>query len=73
MAKAEQDAERQWRKVLDGHAAHTMHGIITHGTDLIANSRPAPLMGGLPTVEIEGPDGTWRRYYVRLTEVTTHG
>lgn len=44
--------DREWRKVLDAHAAHTMHGLITHCCDLIANSRPAPLMGGLPTVEI---------------------
>lgn len=62
-------AEREWRKALDAHAAHTMHGIISHGAELIANSRLSPLMGGLPTVEIEGPDGEWRRYYVRLTEV----
>lgn len=62
------DDERQWKKALDAHAAHTMHGVITHCVDLIANSRPGPLYGGLPTIEIEGPDGVWRRYYVRLTE-----
>lgn len=61
--------EREWQRALDAHAAHTMHGIITHATELIANSRPGPLVGDRPTVEIQGPDGEWRRYYVRLTEV----
>ena len=63
--------EREWQKLLGEHAAHVLHGVITHGAELIGNSRAAPLMGGLPTIEIEGPDGEWRRYYVRLTEVRT--
>jgi hypothetical protein len=69
---AKPDPEREWKKSLDAHAAHTMHGVITHCADLIANSRPGPLLGGLPTVEIQGPDGEWRRYYVRLTEAARH-
>lgn len=69
MTKADQErADREWRRLLGEHAAHVMHGVITHGAELIANSRAAALLGG-PTIEIEGPDGEWRRYYVRLTEV----
>lgn len=60
--------DREWRQALDAHARHTMHGIITHAADLIANSRPGPLIGNGPTVDIQGPDGEWRRYFVRLTE-----
>lgn len=67
------DPEREWRKSLDAHAAHTMHGVITHAAGhLIANAEAGPLLGGLPTIEIEGPDGEWRRYYVRLTEAARH-
>lgn len=69
---AKPNPEREWKKVLDAHAHHTMHGVITHCCDLIANSRMGPLLGGLPTIEIQGPDGEWRRYYVRLTEAAAH-
>lgn len=61
--------QTEWRKSTDAHAAHTMHGVVSYCCDLIANSRAGPLMGGSITIEIEGPDGVWRRYYVRLTEV----
>lgn len=69
---AKPDLEREWRKILDAHAAHVLHGVITHGTDLIANSRPGPLVDGRPSLEVEGPDGEWRRYLLRLTEAPAH-
>jgi len=62
------DNEREWRRMLDEHASHTMHGVISICSDLIANSRAGELVDGRPTVEIHGPDGVWRRYLVRLTE-----
>lgn len=31
--------------------------------------QPGPTMGDRPTIDIMGPDGAWRRFYVRLTEV----
>ena len=42
-------------------------GVASAGYDRI---QPGPTMGERPTIDIMGPDGTWRRYYVRLTEVT---
>jgi hypothetical protein len=63
--------DRTRQRVLDDHAAHVMHGVVSYCCDLIANRRAGPLMGDRPTIEIEGPDGEWRRYYVRLTEVPT--
>ena len=60
--------DRDYRKAMDEHARHVMHGVISYCCDPIANSRAGPLIGGGPTIEIEGPDGVWRRYFVRLTE-----
>ena len=65
------DAKREWRKALDEHAARTMADVIVWGA---ANAgynciQPGPTMGGRATIDIMGPDGAWRRFYVRLTEV----
>lgn len=60
-------AEREWQRVLDDHAAAVFRNAIGQPPGV----RTATDLGGRPTVEIEGPDGEWRRYYVRLTEVRT--
>ena len=62
--------DRQWQKTLEAHAAHVVADVIADGAASYPLARPSRLMGGLPTIEIQGPDGEWRRYYVRLTEVT---
>lgn len=73
MAAPKPDPEREWRKVLDAHAAHTLHGVITHAAgELIANAAPGPLVDGRPSIDVQGPDGVWRRYLVRLTEAPVH-
>lgn len=71
--QAERAAGEAWRKAVTDHAYHTMHGAITHAAgDLIANARPGPLVDGRPSIEIQGPDGEWRAYIVRLTEAPVH-
>jgi len=66
MGKVDAAAERQWRRALDDHA-HAVLGKVLDGEGgclVVADN-----LGDRPTVEIQGPDGEWRRYYVRLTEV----
>jgi len=59
--------ERAWQQVLDAHAHTALDAAFQAGVEgLIVPSDP---IGGRPTIEVCGPDGTWRRYYVRLTEV----
>lgn len=67
--RARRQADDQWRRSIADHANHTLHGVLTHGVELIGNTRHSPLVGGRPTLDVQGPDGEWRRYYVRLTEV----
>lgn len=59
-------AEREWRKALDEHAHAVMARRLDDGEGAIVSADP---LGDRPTVEIQGPDGEWRRYYVRLTQV----
>ena len=59
--------DRTWRKITDEHAAGVMAGAIALA-DNPTVVRNADNQGG-HVVEIRGPDGEWRRYYVRLTEV----
>lgn len=67
MTKSEEAAaDREWQRALQEHAAGIMRDAI-HGAPL-ASIMVAPDNGGL-AVAIQGPDGEWRRYYVRLTEV----
>lgn len=60
--------EREWRKATDDSAYTILQRALdvasAGGGLLLADS-----LGDRPTVEIRGPDGEWRRYYVRLTEV----
>lgn len=71
--QAERAAGEAWRKAVTDHAYHTMHGVITHAAGHpIANAEPAPLVDGRPAIDIQVPDGTWRRYLVRLTEAPVH-
>lgn len=52
------------------HAQQTLMGAVTLAACHAWPIRPGPVQGG-PTVEITAPDGTTRRYYVRLTETKT--
>lgn len=66
MTRADQErADREWRRVLDEHA----HALFQNAIGQPAGVRSLAPLGGRPAVEIQGPDGEWRRYYVRLTEV----
>ena len=68
--RAAQAAEREWRAALAEHADTTLRGAIgfVERSNHHPTIRNAADQGGT-TVEIEGPDGEWRRYFVRLTEV----
>jgi hypothetical protein len=63
------DPDRAWQQALDVHA----HSIISAALDQpdAAGVVLGDDLGGRPTVEILGPDGVWRRYYVRLTPTGT--
>lgn len=65
-------AEREWRRALDDHAhamvATAIGGALSHAY-FAQTLRLSPEMGGRSTIEVRGPGGEWRRYYVRLTEV----
>lgn len=66
---AKDQAEREWQRALVDHGNAVLRVALSGRYD--ADDAPLVLaddMGG-PTVEILGPDGEWRRYYVRLTEV----
>lgn len=69
---AKPDPEREWRKSLEAHAHAVVAELHSHAGGVMPAFAPGPLLGGLPTVEIQGPDGEWRRYYVRLTEAARH-
>lgn len=62
--QAERAAAAEWRKALADHAQGTVRAALEEGAGLVLADDPG---GGL-TVEILGPDGEWRRYFVRLTE-----
>lgn len=64
----EQAEARAWRKATDEHAAQMVRGAITVAGTL--GVRNVDDVGG-HVVEITGPDGQPRRYFVRLTEVRT--
>ena len=74
---AKSDLEREWRKALDAHAAATLATVIDRGAGTewagqVTTARPGPLVDGRPSVEIQGIDGEWRRYLLRLTEAPVH-
>lgn len=71
MAAPKPDPEREWRKVLDAHAAQLLADVLAWDHQ-IAGVNPGPLVDGRPSVDIQGPDGEWRRYLVRLTEAPVH-
>ena len=58
------DPDREWRKALAEHALATVRTAFEEAPRLVLADDP----GGQLTVEILGPDGEWRRYFVRLTE-----
>lgn len=58
--------------MLDAHANTQLAAALHYASPYCPHMRPASDLGGLPTVEIQGPDGEWRRYYVRLTEAAQH-
>jgi hypothetical protein len=62
-------AEREWQRALAQHADQVLRHALSGRWD--ADDAPLTLVTdqGGPTVVIRGPDGEWRRYYVRLTEV----
>jgi len=59
-------ADREWQKAITEHATAVLHAAVGAGLDLTPQLRPSRDQGGA-TVEIQGPDGGWRRFYVRLT------
>lgn len=61
-------ADRAWRKATDEHAAEAMKRAVNGDPAPSFMVRNAPDQGG-HAVEVRGPDGEWRRYFVRLTEV----
>lgn len=67
---AQAAADKQWRKVLADHAEATLRGAVRCAAEAYSDPtiRNTPDQGGL-VVEIRGPDGEWRRYFARLTEV----
>lgn len=69
-------AEAAWRKATDEHAVASVRAAI----DRARCRTPAQMTPQEPTirnaqdqgghvVEVCGPDGVWRRYFLRLTEV----
>lgn len=64
---AKPDPERAWQQALDAHAHALLGAVAREASDYRADVRGGDDLGGRPTVEICGPDGEWRRYYVRLT------
>lgn len=57
-------AEREWKRAINDHAAAVFRNAIGQPPGV----RSSASRGGT-TVEIQGPDGTWRCFYVRLTPV----
>ncbi len=62
------EAERAWKRAIEEHAAATMRVAIDHASHTVATIALGTDCGGL-VVDIDGPDGEVRSFYVRLTEV----
>lgn len=66
-AVAPAEAERAWKRAIEEHAAAMLRTMFNEA------GRDSPIAlgddsGGL-VVDVLGPDGQWRSFYVRLTEV----
>lgn len=65
--QAAKDA-RAWRRITDDHAATVVRAAINAAVVAgVQHIDGSPDEGG-HVVAVEGPDGVWRRYFLRLTE-----
>lgn len=71
MAAPKPDPEREWKKALEAHACAVVADVFAWDHQ-VRGANPGPLVDGRPSIDIQGPDGEWRRYLVRLTEAPHH-